>query len=230
MNHPYFIIGTDTDCGKTYVTAQLIDALKAHYSRVLAIKPVASGCSFENDTLVSEDVRQLNAHQDECPDDALFWRLKSPISPHLAAAEEGKALTIQSIAKVVDTFRTADWDVLLIEGAGGLMVPLNMQETWVDFLIHTKIPVILVVGMRLGCINHALLTQEVLKYHGIHCVGWIANCLDPQMNALKGNIDTLTNKLSFPLIATVPFNGTIEARSPHELLSRTTPERSKRVF
>ena len=209
MKKTYFIVGTDTDCGKTYVTTRLIDALKAKSLRVLAIKPVASGCYVENNTLVSDDVKQLNAHQEDAPNDALFWRFLPPISPHLAAAEKEIELNIQSISKAVETFRTAEGDVLFVEGAGGLMVPLNMQETWVDFLIQTKIPVILVVGMRLGCINHSLLTESVLKYHGIDCAGWIANCLVPNMDALQGNIETLVSKLSSPLLATIPFGGSI---------------------
>lgn len=218
MSRTYFIVGTDTDCGKTYVTTQLIKTLKTDSSRVLAIKPVASGCYFEKDTLVSDDVNQLNKYQDTQPDETLFWRFKSPISPHLAAAEENTMLSIKAITTAVNTFQTDEWDVLFIEGAGGLMVPLTMQETWVDFLIHTKIPVILVVGIKLGCINHALLTDAVLNYHGIQCVGWVANCLDPEMLALEGNIDTLTSKLSFPLIGTVPFGESIKLMSHVDIL------------
>ncbi len=215
----YFIVGTDTDCGKTYVTAQLVDGLKQHHQRVLAIKPVASGCVQRDGLLVSEDAAQLDAHHGIHLDDALFWRFKSPISPHLAAAEEGVALSAASIGNTCASFNSDDLDCLLIEGAGGLMAPLNAQETWVDFLIQTRIPVILVVGMRLGCINHALLTEAVLNMNRIDCVGWVANCLDPMMMALQENIDTLSDKLSFPHITTISFGGVIRAADIAEYLN-----------
>lgn len=211
----YFILGTDTDCGKTYVTGQLVDVLKRCHQRVMAIKPIASGCYWHEGVLVSDDVLQLNTHNGESPNDALFWRFQSPISPHLAATEHGVALSIQAIATVCASFE----DCLLIEGAGGLMVPLNARETWLDFLIQTGIPVILVVGMRLGCLNHALLTEAVLAFNRIHCIGWIANCLDPKMMALQENIDTLSDKLAFPLIATLPFGGAFKATDIAEYLN-----------
>lgn len=205
----YFIIGTNTDCGKTYITCQLVDYLKRNHHHVHAIKPVASGCIDVDGVLVSEDVQRLNKHNSAESDESLFWRLKRPISPHLAAVEDGYQLSSQAIAKACQAFNADAIDILLIEGAGGLMVPLNEQETWVDFLIQTQIPVILVVGMQLGCINHALLTEAVLNMHGIECVGWIANCIVPDMLALPENIKTLSDKLSFPRIATVPFGGVI---------------------
>ncbi len=207
--HRYFIIGTDTDCGKTYITCQLVDYLKQNHRRVHAIKPLASGCVEVDGVLVSEDVRCLNKHNGVESDESLFRRLKRPIAPHLAAMEEGFKVSAQSIAKACQSFKADAIDILLIEGAGGLMVPLNEQESWVDFLVQTKIPVICVVGMKLGCINHALLTEAVLNLYGIKCVGWIANCLDPDMLALPENIKTLADRLSFPRIATAPFNGVI---------------------
>jgi len=210
----YFILGTDTDCGKTYVTCQLIDYFRQKNQKVLGIKPIASGGI--------EDVENLNRHNEKKPDDSLFWRFKSPISPHLASAEEGVTLSVSAIASVCQKFQSLsllesgkedeggeDTGILLIEGAGGLMVPLNAEETWVDFLLYTKIPVIFVVGMRLGCLNHALLTQAVLDKHGIKCSGWIANCIDPKMQALPENIATLVRLLTFPHLATLPYNGRI---------------------
>ena len=203
----YFIIGTDTDCGKTHVTCHLIENLKQNHQRVLAIKPIASGCTELDGLLCSDDVQRLNRHNGVDYDDSLFWRFKRPISPHLAAAEEGSLLTANAIARSCQSFESFDLDYLLIEGAGGLMVPLNSQETWIDFLIQTGIPVILVVGIRLGCLNHALLTEAVLNMHQIQCHGWIANCIDREMLAVTENIATLTDKLSFPLLATIPFEG-----------------------
>lgn len=200
----WFILGTDTDCGKTYVTGQLVDILKEAAQRVLAIKPLASGCVWKEGVLISEDAIHLNQHNDLSPDERLFLRLESPISPHLAAEKDRVTLSVNAIMETCKPFFSQHLDYLLIEGAGGLMVPLNDHETWVDFLKQTQIPVLLIVGMRLGCINHALLTEAVLRFHQIECIGWIANCIDPNMIALEENIDTLTSKLSFPLLATIP--------------------------
>lgn len=198
----YFILGTDTDCGKTHVTCQLIDFLKENQQRVHAIKPVASGCVAG----VSEDVLALNTHLGHLSegDEKRFWRLIRPISPHLAALEEGVALSTHLIAEACQQQPSVDLDYLLIEGAGGLMVPLNAHETWIDFFILTKIPVILVVGIRLGCINHALLTNFAMRSHGIECVGWVANCLAPNELAVPEIIQTLTEKMGNPL-AIIPF-------------------------
>lgn len=201
----YFIIGTDTDCGKTYVTARLVDYFKQQNQRVQAIKPVASGCVDR----ISEDAVCLDKHNGKLTQ-GTFWRLQRPIAPHIAAAEEGIALTADAIANVCQSFETDALDYLLIEGAGGLMVPLNPQETWLDFLRLTQIPVLLVVGMRLGCINHALLTDWALTTHHIECVGWVANCLDDSMLALPETIKTLKDRLSCPQWGTVTRDGSYD--------------------
>jgi dethiobiotin synthetase len=210
----YFIIGTDTDCGKTYVTTQLVEHFKRCKQRVLAIKPLATGCNEVDGRLTSDDANELNQHHGYVLDERQFYRFKSPVSPHLAAEEAEIELSIESIAALCDKHTTDMFDVLLIEGAGGLMVPLNSKDTWIDFLIHTKIPVILVVGMKLGCLNHAALTASVLKSQGIATLGWIANCIDPHMLALERNIQTLGERLPFPLLATVPFMGGELIQSP----------------
>ena len=200
----YFIIGTDTNCGKTYVTCQLVDYFKGRNKRVMAVKPVASGCVVMNGELISEDVSALQCHNGETGHNICPWRFERPISPHLAAGEIGEVLSAKAIVDFCQGQAFGDLDYLLIEGAGGLMVPLNNNETWVDVLIESQIPVILVVGMRLGCINHALLTELALKTHQINGVGWIANCIDKTMLALSENIDYLMEKMSLPLLATIP--------------------------
>lgn len=200
----YFITGTDTDCGKTYVTNQL----KQHFPKAQAIKPIASGCSEVGGQLVNEDAL---LHQSNLSMEMINpWRFKQPVSPHIAAKEEGVLVTSQELATFCLQWQASDVETLLIEGAGGLMMPLNDNETWIDFLTLTKIPVILVVGMRLGCINHALLTARVLQFHGIECVGWIANCLDPTMLFLADNKATLVQKMNFPLLGTVDFGGELQ--------------------
>jgi len=203
----YFITGTDTDCGKTYVTATLLQYLKQQDKKALAIKPVASGCSEEGSELISADALYLSSHNGDFPHEICPWRLRLPISPHLAAEHDGVTLSAHALADFCQDEKFSEFDYLLVEGAGGLLVPLNAQETWVDFLKYSKMPVILVVGMRLGCINHALLTALALKQHDIECAGWIANCLAKDMRALSENIKTLTDKMQPPLLATIPYDG-----------------------
>lgn len=203
----FFITGTDTDCGKTYVTCQILDYLKHLEKRGIAIKPVASGCIEKNGQLISEDVQRLQKHNINFDYPINNWKFRLPISPHLAAKAEDTELSIQEVAAFCqqDYYKTLDY--LLIEGAGGLLVPLNDDETWLDFLKITELSVILVVGMKLGCINHALLTTSILQAHNIPFSGWIANCLDKDMLALSENIATLSDRISVPLLATIPFQG-----------------------
>lgn len=218
----YFITGTDTDCGKTYATCQLINFFKEKNKKILAIKPVASGCIEQGDQLISEDVDRLNQQNGDVQLQICPWRFKRPISPHLAAEEVGQCLSAQAIADFCDDKAFADFEYLLIEGAGGLMVPLNRDETWLDFLAYSQMPVILVVGMRLGCLNHALLTEFCLRAHNIPCVGWIANCIDKNMLALQENIKTLAEKMRLPLLATIPFEGKLIVHQEKVLLKGLT--------
>ena len=202
----YFIVGTDTDCGKTYVTCQLVKHFQSQGYTSLAIKPVASGCLEKDDgTLISEDAQQLMHANGASEGDICPWRFKPAIAPHLAAEAVGLRLSAHAIMEFCSEERFSSLDYLLIEGAGGLMVPLNEQETWLDFLTISQIPVILVVGMRLGCINHALLTILALTAHNIVCEGWIANCLDKDMQELPLNIKTIADKAGIPLLTTVPY-------------------------
>ncbi|MCL5272021.1 MAG: dethiobiotin synthase [Gammaproteobacteria bacterium] len=202
----YFITGTDTDCGKTYVTRKLTEFVPDS----AAIKPVASGCTLIDGELISSDAQELLYKSALTMQQINPWRFKLPVSPHIAARQEGVRLDVKELADYCTAFQSRDVENLFIEGAGGLMVPLNEEETWLDFLKYTKLPVIIVVGMKLGCINHALLTATVLKSNNINCAGWIANCLDVGMLALEENIQTLKSRLEIPLLTIIPFSGSIE--------------------
>jgi dethiobiotin synthetase len=192
---PYFITGTDTNCGKTYVTKKLMQETP----NSVAIKPLASGCIQTEHGLVSEDALELK-HADLSLEQINPWRFAKAVSPHIAAKEEGKQVSAKELVDFCLQFEKPNCETLFIEGAGGLLVPLNDKETWIDFLKLSKIPVILVVGMKLGCINHTFLTQTALAAHGIECIGWIANCIDPNMQAFDENIATLKDNLPFPLL------------------------------
>lgn len=203
----YFVLGTDTDCGKTFVTCQLLALLKQR-AKVFAIKPIATGCVREGTRLISEDAVRLAQYNGATPYESFSWRFEPPVSPHLAAEAAGVTLTVQALMQCCFNPVFDDLDYLLIEGAGGLMVPLNQQDTWVDFLSLSQLPVIVVVGLQLGCINHALLTAHVMQDQAIECVGWVANGLDPSMQALPETIATLSTKLPWPLLTTIPHGGT----------------------
>ena len=207
-----FIAGTDTSCGKTYITCQLMQDFQAKGKTVRALKPVASGCDVVNGQLINEDVASILEFDktNAKTADICGWLLKDPIAPHIAAKDEGVSLTAEDIANFCQRPELNAYDYTLIEGAGGLLVPLNAKETWVDVLKLLKIPVILVVGMRLGCINHALLTLSALRANGIECEAWVANCIDPDMLRLQDNLQSLEQRIDAPLLATVGYDGQLD--------------------
>lgn len=204
----YFITGTDTHCGKTFVVTALLRWYQKMHQKAHAIKPVASGeIEFKKGCWINEDVLAIK-NATAFPDLPLnLFSMKDPVSPHLAAKEAGITICQQQLLAFCLHQQFEPSQHLLIEGAGGLLVPLNEKETWLDFLICSQIPVILVAGMRLGCLNHAFLTASVLKTAGIACIGWIANCLDDKMLALDENINTLIARLEFPLLGKISHHG-----------------------
>lgn len=193
----YFIIGTDTDCGKTYVTCQLLQ----YFKHALAIKPVESGGTA--------DAEQLATYQPHYTSPLACYRFKPAISPHIAAAQSQQTIAFDTLDAFCNAPELSAYQTLFIETSGGLMCPLNTDQTWLDYIKHAKIPVIFVVGLRLGCLNHALLTAHTLKTHGVPCVGWIANQCDPNMQVISENIQTLEHKLPYQRLATIVFNGTM---------------------
>lgn len=219
MTKYYFITGTDTACGKTYVSCCLLDYFKRQNRKAVAIKPVASGVFLQKGREVNEDLLQLEQHNGR--DDLLLcpWLLKEPIAPHIAADHEGQILSAQAIVDFCHDPRFAEFDTVLVEGAGGLMVPLNAHETWLDVLRISQMPVILVVGMRLGCINHSLLSAAALLQQGIACAGWVANCLDPAMLTLEENIQTLVNRMPWPLLTRIGYLTTAEQMETIEMIA-----------
>lgn len=201
-----FITGTDTGIGKTVTTLALMRALQAEGFSVAGMKPVASGAQRIDGRLRNEDALALQAAASrhwpyELINPCVF---ELPVSPHLAAAEAGQAVDFALAEARLRTLRTsADW--VLVEGVGGWLAPLSEARTVADFAIALGLPVVLVVGMRLGCLNHALLTVQSMARSGVRCVGWIANCLDRNMLFLEANIATLTRSIPLPLLGRLPF-------------------------
>lgn len=200
----FFITGTDTDCGKTYTTCQLLQYLNQEH-RAQALKPVASGVMSAQ----SGDVHQLQQYNIKPLQPINRWSFKEPIAPHIAASNNNQHITSQEVAQFCSQAEFAEYDYLLIEGAGGLMVPLNNTETWLDFLDLYPAIVLLVVGIRVGCINHALLSDAVLHNKNISYAGWIANFIQPETLEDSKIIDFLTEKMHKPLITTIPYYGKI---------------------
>ncbi|MGL6070249.1 dethiobiotin synthase [Craterilacuibacter sp.] len=208
MTQGYFITGTDTDCGKTHSTVKLIRTLQAEGKRVLAMKPVASGCIRANDgTLINDDVERLIAATAQ-QDRALMspYRFEPAISPHIAAREAGIEVLLTTICQHYRQL-AADADVVLVEGAGGWFAPLSDRITIQDLAQALQLPVILVVGMKLGCINHARLSAQAIATAGCTLAGWIANRIEPEQARYSDNLATLKQQLPAPLLLELPWEG-----------------------
>lgn len=206
----FFVTGTDTGVGKTLVSCVLLEACKQQQLRTLALKPLAAGCDTVSGELRNDDAVQLMQHMTEAMpyEQVNPFALQAAIAPHIAAKQEGRRLLVSRIAGLVRGALMQPADVTLVEGAGGWYVPLNAQETLADLVRELQLPVILVVGMRLGCLNHALLTARAIQSNGLKLAGWVANCIDPDMPVLQDNIDTLRTSLSAPCLGVIPFQRT----------------------
>lgn len=196
MTQAYFVTGTDTGVGKTLVTSALLHAFAQQGKRVVGMKPVAVGC---------EDVEQLRAHGNVVVPSSLAnqYSMVSPIAPHIAAERDGVEIDLGHIVSSCLALQEAA-DVVLVEGVGGFMVPLNAAQDTADLAVMLGLPVILVVGMRLGCINHALLTAQAIRHKGLRLSAWVANRIDPAMSAFDKNLHALETRLAAPLIGVVP--------------------------
>jgi dethiobiotin synthetase len=202
----FFVTGTDTGVGKTTVTVRLMQQLVAQGLTVIGMKPVASGCEWLDGRWQNEDVCQLtDASNVKAPPELINpYCFEPAIAPHIAAAQAGVAIDLNIIQEAYTQLTTLA-DVVIVEGAGGLLVPLNSSQTMADLIQALDIPALMVVGMRLGCINHALLTAQVLKQRGIDFCGWVANSIDPQMSMPQENLLTLIESLQQPPLLQVPF-------------------------
>jgi dethiobiotin synthetase len=209
-----FVTGTDTGVGKTLVSAALLHTLASHHRRVVGMKPVAAGLVAHQGGWVSEDVLALRAASTVAVPADLDNPVALPdaLAPHLAAERAGRILTVAELLAAHRALKEHA-DVVVVEGAGGWRVPLNDRETLADLARVIGAPVVLVVGLRLGCLNHALLSAEAIRADGLQLAGWVANGIDPDMACRDDNIDTLRRWLPAPLLGTVPFCiGTPDAR------------------
>jgi dethiobiotin synthetase len=211
----YFITGTDTGIGKTRTTCALLHALRrAGHQRVVGMKPVAAGCEWVEDRpghgeWLNEDVAAMRAASSlQVPTSFVNpYALPDAVSPHIAAQRAGEVIELNHIEASFHALRQHA-DAVVVEGAGGFMVPLHEgpmgEGSWVttaDLAQRLALPVILVVGLRLGCLNHALLTQDVVLRRGLKLAGWVANTIDPDMPEQGANLATLRARLMAPMLA-----------------------------
>ena len=202
----FFVTGTDTEVGKTLVSGALILKLREQGKKVMGFKPVAAGTyQNSNGDVLNEDVEALRIASQLAPSqfELCSYVLDMPVAPHLAAEYKGITLELNTIMQALSKIQKQS-DRLVIEGAGGFLIPLNHHEDLGDFAQQINLPVILVVGMRLGCINHALLTQEAIKARGLKIAGWLANSLATEMLLLKENIVTLQARIDAPFLGHIP--------------------------
>jgi dethiobiotin synthetase len=205
--HSFFIAGTDTDVGKTLIATGLLLAAKARGLSTLAIKPIAAGCEDTAEGLRNDDALQLQrAMSLQLPYEQVNpVALQPAIAPHIAAEQAGRRLRVSQLEGYCRGALMQRADLALIEGAGGWRVPLNRTETLADLAKALNVPVILVVGVTLGCINHALLTAEALAHDGVQLAGWVASQIEPDMPCYEQNINTLKALIHAPCLGVVPY-------------------------
>ena len=204
--HGYFITGTDTDVGKTWISLGIIEALKQHGRRVGVMKPISAGCKTTPAGLRNDDalLLQQQSNVNLAYDDINPYAYEAAIAPHIAANNLDTRIDIETIYQTFKCIREKS-DYVIVEGAGGWLVPLNDFQTMADLAKRLQLPVILTIGMRLGCLNHALLSVESIRASGLPLAGWVANQIDANMNNVSENIQTLIERIDAPLLAHIPY-------------------------
>ncbi len=209
------VTGTDTEIGKTLVSCALLHALVQTGARACGMKPVAAGAELRNGALHNEDADQLikAGNVSMLPTLTTPYMLRAPAAPHIAAALDGVAIDpVPIIAAYLEI--AAASDAVVVEGVGGFRVPLSDTFDTADLAEQLDLPVILVVGLRLGCISHALLTVEAIAARGLTLAGWVANAVDPEMQFVEQNIEALEQRIGAPLLGRI------------ERMEHPTPERA----
>ena len=207
MKAAYFITGTNTGVGKTHVACKLIRDYIAQGYKVIGMKPVAAGCELVDGAWVNEDVLKLEqASNVKAPRELINpYSFKEAIAPHIAAEKAGVKIKIELIQQAF--MRLADIaDIVIVEGAGGFLVPLNDSVSMAGLAVALNIPIILVVGMKLGCINHSLLTIEAIKVRNLRLHGWVANHIDPNMQMLEENEASLVARIVQPKLFSLAYH------------------------
>ncbi|MDP1665525.1 MAG: dethiobiotin synthase [Methylobacter sp.] len=204
MKKGYFITGTDTNVGKTWATIALMRYFKSQGQSVVGMKPVAAGCLMLDGRLQNEDALLIQENASLQIDYDLInpYAYELPVSPHIAGVKDPVRLDL--LAVKFELLKTLA-DIVVVEGAGGWYTPLNEREAISDLAKVLALPVIMVVAIKLGCINHARLTHQAIKQSGVNCAGWIAVCTDPDLLSRGENIQAIKASVDAPLLAVLPY-------------------------
>ena len=207
MTKTFFITGTDTEVGKTVSTVALLRAANKQGLLTAAYKPVASGCDLMEDGLCNQDVVMLqkNTSLHLAYDEVVGYCFEPHIAPHIAAEETGVPIEFDVLTEGLNRLRETDADVLFVEGAGGWRLPVGHGHFLSDWVRHEDLPVILVIGVKLGCMNHAMLTYEAIQRDRLRIAGWCINQIHPGMSHYKANVETLKSLISEPFLGEIPY-------------------------
>lgn len=211
----YFVTGTDTGVGKTVVSCALLHRFAASGQRAVGMKPIVAG--RENGHWEDVDLLRAASNVPVTPEQMNPYAFDPPIAPHIAAQRACVSIDLAVIQEKSVTLQDMA-DVVIAEGAGGFLVPLDDQRDGADLAQALNFPVILVVGMRLGCLNHALLSAQAISACGQPLVGWVANCVDPDMLEQELNIETLKQRLDCPLLGVLPYTKNVDSKVLSTLL------------
>jgi len=227
-NAGVFVTGTDTGVGKTWACIGLLAALRRQGCRVAGMKPIASGCEETPAGLRNEDALLLQQHSAlALPYERVNpCRYAPPIAPHIAALRVGREISIAAILQTFEGLRR-EADFVVVEGVGGWRVPLGPERTLADLAHAMRLPVLLVVGLRLGCLNHALLSAEAIRADGLELKGWIANRLEPGYETLPETLETLSRGLGAPPLGLLPF---VSPPPPADRLADSLEEAVRHAF
>jgi dethiobiotin synthetase len=215
-----FITGTDTNVGKTFISVRLLKALSRQGLKTIGLKPVASGGVQKSGYFYNEDALALQRAASiklKYADINPFFFTEA-VAPHIMAQKVGTRLDVDTIYKKLQVAFTKDADIFIIEGAGGWHLPLNENETMSEVVKKTNLKVVLVVGLRIGCLNHAILTYKAIQQARVPMVGWIANCIDPQMQKVEENMQTLRNFLKIPYLGIINYGDSSETIDINSML------------
>ena len=217
LPNQFYVTGTDTGVGKSVASAALLHALRARGRRAIGMKPVASGCEWIDGGWRNEDARLLQAASDPRPDydDVNPFALRAPVAPELALRDDGVELALAPIL-AAHARLASQGDAMVVEGVGGWAAPLSAELDQLDLVRALRLPVALVVGLRLGCINHARLSVRAIQDDGVELLGWIGNVIDPAMARIDDNFGILRQRLPIPCWGRLPY----AARPDPEALSR----------
>jgi len=212
MNNSFFITGTDTHIGKTEITCALIEFFKKKGYFTIGMKPVAAGTELIDDQIINSDVYKfISINSIKKPVEIINpYSFDQAIAPHIASNSTSNEILF---SKIKENFLLLqkETDYLFVEGAGGYKVPLTYNKAIPDLISYLNIPIILVVGIRLGCINHAMLTVEAIKNNHHNFFGWVANCIDSSMNEVDENIQYLVDNIEAPFMGKIPFQKKINS-------------------